>query len=724
MYLHESMIPGRSQSGRDRYGTVNESRDSLLGELIIDNFAGGGGASMGIKLALGRDVDIAINHDREAIAMHEANHPGTLHFCEDVFAVDPVEVTGGRPVGLCWLSPDCKHFSKAKGGKPKSKKIRGLAWVAIKWAATARPRMIVLENVEEFEDWGPLLPDGSPCPFRKGKTFRNFVARLRNLGYHVEWRQLRASSYGAPTIRKRLFLIARRDYRPILWPQPTHGDPKSKAVRNGDLIPWRTAAECIDWSIPCPSIFDRKKPLAEATLRRIARGIRKFVIESDKPFIVPLTHQGGDARSYSVDQPLHTVTGAHRGEMAVVAPTVARVAHSEEYPSGVKRRGDGAHQIDLPLGTIPASNEFAVIAPILTEHANGSKQRTFRADEPLRTQCGEVKGGHFAAVAATLVQTGYGEREGQQPRVPGLDKPLGTVVGGGQKHAAVTAFLAKHYGGHETPGSSLADPAGTITAEAAEGNSGGRWVGEQTDHNAVVAATIVGCGGRMGQSPERTPDTPVNTVTSKADSCLVTATLIGAGGPEYSGKPRPVDAPANSQTAKNHSAVAVTHLSKLYGTTTGQDPDEPMHTVTGQGNHIAEVRAFLIKYYGEGGQDQNLEDPLHTVTSKHRLGLVTIHGQDYVITDIGMRMLTPRELFNAQGFPRDYIIDLIAPDRKGRRRPLPKTSQVRMCGNSVCPPMAEAIIRANYQPLSLEELEPVIPFPARRRGSRHLAVAA
>ena len=228
----------------------------------------------------------------------------------------------------------------------------------------------------------------------------------------------------------------------------------------------------------------------------------------------------------------------------------------------------------------------------------------------------------------------------------------------------------------------------------------------------------------MGQSPERTPDAPVNTVTSKADSCLVTATLIGAGGPEYSGKPRPVDAPANSQTAENHAAIAVTHLSKLYGTTTGQDPDEPMHTVTGQGNHIAEVRAFLIKYYGEGGQDQNLEDPLHTVTSKHRLGLVTIHGQDYVITDIGMRMLTPRELFNAQGFPRDYIIDLIAPDRKGRRRPLPKTSQVRMCGNSVCPPMAEAIIRANYHPLPLEELEPVIPFPARRRGSRHLAVAA
>ncbi|MGH8429795.1 MAG: DNA cytosine methyltransferase, partial [Solimonas sp.] len=324
-------------------------------ELIIDNFAGGGGASCGIELALGRHVDIAVNHDPEAVAMHAMNHPQTEHHCESVWDVDPLDLVKGRPVGLAWFSPDCKHFSKAKGGKPRDKKIRGLAWVAMRWAALVRPRVIILENVEEFKTWGPVLADGNPCPKRKGDTFRSFVHQLQEKGYAVEWREMRACDYGAPTIRKRLFLIARCDGKPIVWPEPTHGAPDSAAVKAKQRKPWRTAAECIDWSIAAPSIFERSRPLAEATQRRIARGLRRYVIDTTDPFVVKL----------------------------------------------------------------PA----ATTAPILTECANASNQRSFRADEPLRTQCAEVKGGHFALASATLVQTGYGERPGQAPRAPGLDKP-------------------------------------------------------------------------------------------------------------------------------------------------------------------------------------------------------------------------------------------------------------------------------------------------------------
>lgn len=259
---------------------------NLFREIIVDNFAGGGGASTGIEMATGLSVDIAINHDPAAIEMHKVNHPDTEHYCESVWEVDPQEATKGRPVALCWFSPDCKHFSKAKGGKPVEKKIRGLAWVAVRWAATVRPRVIILENVEEFQTWGPLTKDGLPDPKKKGSTFRSFVRGLQRQGYEVEWKELRACDYGAPTIRKRLFLIARRDGRPIVWPKPTHGDPNSMAVEKGILKPWRTAAEILDWSLETPSIFNRKKPLSENTLRRIARGIQRFVIESKKPFVL------------------------------------------------------------------------------------------------------------------------------------------------------------------------------------------------------------------------------------------------------------------------------------------------------------------------------------------------------------------------------------------------------------------------------------------------------
>ncbi|MDR8026479.1 DNA cytosine methyltransferase [Burkholderia cenocepacia] len=573
----------------------------LGSELIVDNFAGGGGASTGLERAFGRPADVAINHDPEALAMHAANHPHTAHHCESVFDVDPVAITGNQPVGLVWLSPDCKHFSKAKGGKPVSKKIRGLAWIALRWAATVKPRVIMLENVEEFVTWGPLGADGRPCPKNRGRTFRSFVNALARHGYRVEHRELRACDFGAPTIRKRLFLVARRDGLPIIWPTPTHGDPKSAVVRAGALQPWRTAGtDCIDWSIPCPSIFERARPLKDATLRRIARGIMKFVVNSADPFVIHLTHHGAD-RAASIDAPLATVTGANRGEQALVA------AHITKF-----RANSTGSAADAPLHTVTAGGDCA--RPAGAAHAMG-------------------------VVAATLIQTGYGERPGQAPRVPHLDKPLGTIVAGAAKHAAVTAFLAKHYGG--VTGTRIDVPAGTVTT---------------SDHHAVVTAQLVGCGGRAGQSRPRDAGEPCATITSKADT-----------------------------------TVAVSHLVKLRNNQFGQDAREPIPTLTAGGGHVGEVRAFLIKYYGNEKDGVELREPLHTVPTHDRFGLVTIHGEDYAIVDIGMRMLTPRELARAQGFPDSYVLDPVV-----NGKPLSKSAQVRMIGNSVCPDVATALIRANF----------------------------
>ena len=564
----------------------------LPSELIVDNFAGGGGASLGIEMALGRSPDIAINHDPEAITMHSANHPDTQHYCEDVWEVNPVEACAGRSVGLAWFSPDCKHFSKAKGGKPVSKKIRGLAWIVVKWAKAVQPRVIILENVEEFQDWGPLDDEGYPCPERKGKTFQQWHAQLRNLGYHVEWRELRACDYSAPTIRKRLFIVARRDGQRIVWPEPTHASPKKIGgdLFSSHLKPWRTAAECIDWSIPCPSIFDRKKPLADNTLRRVAAGLRRYVIDSPEPFIVNMSHGG---KVESLRNPLSTVATERGGCRALVTPYFVG-AGGPTY-SGKPR------SIDQPHGTLTTETHTALVSP-------------------------------------TLIEVGYGERDGQAPRAPGLNKPLGTVVAGGSKHALVSAFLAKHYGG--VVGHGVEQPIGTVTT---------------SDHHSLVVAHIQ---RDFGQSIGHGADEPLGTVT-------------GGGG----GK----------------SGLVASSLVKLRGTCRdGQPVTEPMATVSAQGLHLAEVRAFLIKYFGTD-QDPRIEEPLHTVTSKHRFGLVTVHGEEYMIADIGLRMLTPRELYRAQGFHDGYIID---PEFEGK--PLTKTAQVRMCGNSVCPPNAAAMVRAQF----------------------------
>lgn len=421
-----------------------------MNELVVDNFACGGGASEGIETALGRPVDIAINHNAKALAVHMANHPHTQHLREDIRDLDPRRVGAGRPVGLAWFSPDCTYHSKARGGKPfrdrdRAHRVRGLAWTVVRWAKERRPRVMMLENVEEFQDWGPLLDDGRPDPTRRGQTFRRWHRMIENLGYQVDMRELRACDYGAPTTRKRLFVIARCDGEEIVFPEASHGPWQG-------ALPYRTAAECIDWSIPCPSIFTRQRPLAEATLRRIARGVMRYVVDNPQPFIVSAAH--GDS-------------GGRR-----------------EYPIGD------------PLGTISAGGvQHALITPFLTEHANASDQRNFRADEPMRTLCATVKGGHFALVAPTLINTRNGERQGQDPRVRDIERPYPTITAQGSQGALVAAFLARHYGGHENDGHPMDRPVSTITTQ---------------DHHHLVSSHIVKLKGTCQDG--QPVDQPLHTI--------------------------------------------------------------------------------------------------------------------------------------------------------------------------------------------------------------------
>ena len=682
----------------------------LGSELIIDNFAGGGGTSTGLEQAFGRPVDIAINHDPEALAMHAANHPYTTHLCESVWDVDPIKVTNNRPVGLVWLSPDCKHFSKAKGGKPVEKRIRGLAWVTLRWAAKCKPRVIMLENVEEFKTWGPLLveADGSakPDPAKKGKTFDSFIRQLRAHGYTVDYREMRGCDHDTPTIRKRFFLVARRDGIAIKWPEPTHGAPDSIGVRAGKLLPYRTAAECIDFSLPCPSIFERDKPLAPATLRRIAKGIMRYVVDAADPFIVGA---GGPARA------------------------------GEPRPTA------------RPFGTLLARNDSYFCAPAIVPVTHQGGDRTKSIGEPFRTITG-AHCGEKALGVATLVQVGYGEREGQAPRALDIEKPLGTVVGAAAKHALVeaklapfvmtnttghpgagadmpvptitaagnqavaTAFLAKHYTG--VVGSDLADPIGTVTA---------------CDHHSLVTAFLTEHANASNQRV-MPADEPLRTICAQVKgghfsmvSAHITKFRTGATGSDMNSplptitagpKEKPAgaphalgivtahiqrdmgasvghaaDMPLGTVTAGGggNSALVTSNMIKLRGTSTAAGTDEPLGTVSAGGQHHAEVRAFLLSYYGTD-QAPEIDGPLATVTSRDRFGLVTIHGQDYQILDIGLRMLQPRELFRAQGFPDDYIIG----DDPAQGLKLTKSAQVRMCGNSVCPPMAKALILANF----------------------------
>ncbi|MFB4531083.1 DNA cytosine methyltransferase [Enterobacter hormaechei subsp. xiangfangensis] len=651
-------------------------------EIIVDNFAGGGGASTGIEMAIGRSVDIAINHDPNAVAMHTTNHPDTLHYCESVYEVRPKIATAGRPVALAWFSPDCRHFSKAKGAKPVEKAIRGLAWVVLRWGLDVKPRVMKLENVEEFKTWGPLLAgEMRPDPARAGETFEAFIGMLttgisadhpalaecceflnisldseeaarlvKGLGYAVEYRELRACDYGAPTIRKRFFMVMRCDGKPIVWPEPTHGDPKSPAVQAGKLAPWRTAAECIDWSIAAPSIFGRKKPLAENTLKRIARGIQRFVLDNPTPFIVKCNHtstrSGYDCfRGQSLNEPLQTITKKHGYAIAVPHLTKFRTgATGQEVTEPVptitagtsKRPGGNGHA----LGLVEAA-----LTPFVGRQFGASVGH--RADEPSATITAGG-GGKSQLVMPTLIQMGYGERPGQDPRVLQLDNPLGTVTAGGNKFATVSAFLAKHYGGNYTgPGVGLDKPAHSVTT---------------VDHHAVVAAHLM-----------------VNNT--------------GHPGGE-------VDMPTHTITTGNHHAAVTSHLIKLRGTCRdGQRNDAPMPTITAGGTHVGEVKTLLaVDAYDEQRAQQTLEF-LREYCGPDSTGLVTLDGVVYRIVDIGMRMLQPHELYRAQGFPEWYIIDQ---DFRGVK--YAKDKQVARCGNAVPPPFAEALVRANLPELCMPKV--------------------
>ncbi|BEP34290.1 DNA cytosine methyltransferase [Variovorax sp. V59] len=591
----------------------------IASELVIDLFAGGGGASTGIEQALGRHVDIAVNHDREAVALHQANHPQTRHYVEDVYAVDPIEVTEGRPVGLLWASPDCTYHSKARGGKPhrdrnKARRRRGLAWAIHKWVRATKPRVVIMENVEEWRWWGPLLDDGQPCPARRGQSFERWAAAMRNVGpgYTMEFQERRACDDGTPTIRNRLYVILKRiDDGAIAWPAATHGP---------GLKPYRTAAECIDFNLPSVSIFDRPKPLAHNTLRRVAKGTWRHALANPNPFIVNTRNgeRAGQApRTRGKNEPYWTIT-AEGSQGAVAQP---------------------------------------VLAPFIGDQSRPMKLATAGADESLRTACASVKGGHFNLTAATLLPL-RGTSASHLGNAHDLNGSLSTVSAGGTHHALAQAHLMHltHHG--ERPGVSLGESVPTITA------------------------------------------------ANRGELAIATAHFEQANGGFYEGA--------------------------------GRSAGSPMSTITTAGSNQQLVTAYLVKYYGEGGQWQSLKEGMHTVPTKDRMGLVQLaqvplsclapehrsrakqcadllhehlpeqfpdaadlvvawmRGGWYVLVDITLRMLQPRELYNAQGFPPNYIIDHGIDPFTGQRVTLTKTAQVRMCGNSVCPPVARAIVAANY----------------------------
>ncbi len=590
-------------------------------DLDVVYFAGVGGSSEAYRMALGKHPDVALNHSDTALAVHEANFPDTEHFVSDVFDVDPRHIRPGQKWRSFWASPDCRHFSKAKGGAPVSARIRGLAWVVVKVAKLLgpnRPDVIFLENVEEFQDWAPLTPRASdgvliPDPEKKGQTFRLFVKRLEQCGYRVEWRELVAADYGAPTIRKRLFLIARCDDLPIVWPAPTHA-PRKVAAERG-LKPWTPAADIIDWSLPCPSIFLTpaevkaqglrcKRPLEAATMERIAKGTLRYVIGAAEPFIVPITHQGRGDRSRSLHDPLPTVTGAHRGEMAIVAPVL------NSYYGARDGNNVRASDVKDPLHTATAGNRFALSSVFLTKFSENST-------------------GHLP------------------------DEPLHTVMAGAPRHGLVAAFLEQ--ANTRDIGSAAADPLRSVVGKS---------------HQGVVAAWLEQANTGMVGHEARSP----------------LSTIVGRGTTQR---------------------IVTAHLDHAYGSNTaaaGGDPGAPLKSVTGQGNHAAlvqhqlvrpfadhgaEVRAFLVKYYGTADAT-DVADPLHSVTSRARFGLVVVNGDLFQIADIGMRMLTPSELKAAQGFPKSYITGW---DARGRK--VTKTDETLLIGNSVSPINGAAIIAAN-----------------------------
>ncbi len=728
-----------------------KAQSNIFDEIIVDNFAGGGGASTGIELATGRIVDIAINHDPDAILMHKTNHPHTEHLQASVWDVDPVEVCRGRPVGLAWFSPDCKHFSKAKGGKPVDKNIRGLAWVAIRWAAKVKPRVIILENVEEFQTWGPLKvlrdsktgrvckmedyidEDGEPdirmvvakrrevVPFpeqimvpdksKAGQTFKQFTTALKNLGYEIDHRELIAADFGAPTIRKRFFLIARCDGKPIVWPEPTH----SKTGTDGKPK-WRSAAEIIDWSLPCPSIFESKanikaaygvdsvRPLADNTLKRVIRGVDKFTIKSGVPYIVPIGYgerNGQAPRVHSIEEPLPTVVadGKHYLANPNMAPFMVQCNHSggdrvqdasEPMPTITGKHGYGVAAPQIapftmhnntnaagtdtrePVNTITSGGQQMFITPsLMAIGQTGGGDRIRGADEPINTQVSKAE---TCLIAPNLIQ--YHSEQTENVRGQAITEPIMTVDGSNRYGLAI-AQLTEYFGNGQPI--DVAQPLHTVTAKDREG---------------LTAAQLTQYFG--GDNHSQGADAPINTLTTVDREALISAHMQKYFSGGYTGCGSEASNPIGTVTAADHNALATTHISKFYKTGIGQTPNEPLATVTTSTGHLGLVHTTVEKY----AADANLKNwpEIRGLLNRYcdytladdEVLLIWITGIAYFIADIGLRMLTPKELYSATGFPVDYIIDR---DYLGNE--YGKTKQVARCGNAVPPPFATALVRAN-----------------------------
>lgn len=610
------------------------AQETFDGEIIVDNFAGGGGASTGIEIATGRLVALAVNHDPAAILMHRTNHPYTEHFQASVWDIDPKAVCRGRPVGLAWFSPDCKHFSKAKGAALVDRKIRGLAWITLRWAATVRPRVIILENVEEFQTWGPVRK-GKPVKKLAGTTFRKFIDQLTELGYTVEYRELIAADYGAPTSRKRFYLIARCDGRPIVWPEPTH----SKTGADG-LPKWRSAAEIIDWSLPCPSVFASKaeimeryglkavRPLAKNTMRRVIRGVDKFTIRSGKPFIVPTGYgerKGQAPRVHDMDAPFPTVVGTGKENLCRPLLAPVTVTNTSNSVGGT---------VGAPVHTVTTAGNQMLVTPFLAECNHSGGGHIAPVTDAHKTITAKHTGG---IVAPALIQ--YHTEQTEHVRASGLGTPINTVDAS-NRYGLTCANLVEYY----TDGRPLdvQDPMHTVTSH---------------DREAVVAAHIAKYyGGVVGEKVGE----PLPTVTAIDHNAVCAAHVVKFKGDEVGTQPTE---PLPTQTSSSVFAVCRAHLAKIRS---GDDL-----------GHWPEIRALLNEFCG------------YTLAEDEVL-LLEISGALYYIADIGLRMLSPRELYNAMGFPPDYIIDR---DYLGNE--YKKSAQVARCGNAVCPPVASALVRAN-----------------------------
>ncbi len=659
-----------------RKQNYSPAQTSFIDEIIVDNFAGGGGASTGIELAAGRPVAIAINHDPDAILLHKTNHPYTEHLQASVWDVDPVEVCKGCPVGLAWFSPDCKHFSKAKGSALVDRNIRGLAWIVLRWAAKVRPRVIMLENVEEFQTWGPVRK-GKPIKKKAGLTFRKWKHQLEDLGYVIEHRELVAADYGAPTTRKRFVLVARCDGKPIVWPERTHAPRNSEEVKSGKLKPWRSAAEIIDWTLPGYSIFASRKeiwdtygvraqrPLKPNTLRRIIRGVDKFTIKSGNPFIVPTGYgerKGQAPRVQDLADPLGTVVA--KDKFTVCQPVVAPFVVQQKF-------SNPAQDATNPLTTITAVGAHQAVEPLLVpatfSNTGGSVGDSVAGPvHTIRTAGGQVLA---SANLMSIGQTGGGDR------IRDMREPVPTTVSK-QECCAVAANLIQYHTeqSENVRGQGMDDPVMTV---------------DGSNRYGLASCNLVEYYGNG--NPIDVTD-PLHTVTARDREGVVSAHIqkfFGGVVGEDAREPLP------TVTTVDHNALAAAHVVEFKGQDIGQSVDKPLRTITASCGEFAECRAVLTKAPGRDlGNWPQIRELLNEYCGYNLAAdeviLLIIRGIAYYISDITLRMLTPRELYNAMGFPADYIIE-----KDYRGNVYPKDKQVARCGNAVCPSLAEAMVRAN-----------------------------